>query len=564
MKFWHLLLLPLLLQPPALAQAPSDIQGHWAEKCLVKLKEKGIMRGFPDGRLQPDSPINRAAFATLITGTFPPGGAARPAKAFTDVPKGFWAYNAIQTAYGGGFLTGFPDGSFRPLDPTSRAQALSALAGGLNWKPTGAIDNLLTVLTDRTTIPNYAKGAIAAAIEKQTLVNFPKAQQLNPNANATRAEIAALICQTLPDTQGLISAQYIPKLQTAKTEIRGVWMTNIDSDVLFDRDRLKTAIQDLHQQGFNTIYPVVWNWGYTLYPSQVMDQTIGFAIDPREPGLKDRDPLQEIITEAKKYGMRVVPWFEFGFMAPEDSELAIEHPDWLSTRQDGSTNWQEGIHGRVWLSPFQPEGQQLVTDLVNEIVGKYEIDGIQFDDHFGLPAEFGYEPATIQAYQRESKTTTIPTPTDPNWVKWRADRITTFMTKTFQSIKALKPKAIVSLSPNPYGFSYNKFLQDWKTWERLGITEELFVQVYKDSLSGFDKELMQPELLAAQAHIPTGIGILAGLKGRQIPITQIEQQVKLTRDRGYSGISFFYYETLWNNTGEGVGDRKAAFKRLMP
>lgn len=52
-------------------------------------------------------------------------------------------------------------------------------------------------------------------------------------------------------------------------ELRGVWLTNIDSDVLFQRDHLSTALQRLHELNFNTVYPTVWNWGYTLYPSRV-------------------------------------------------------------------------------------------------------------------------------------------------------------------------------------------------------------------------------------------------------------------------------------------------------
>ncbi len=57
-----------------------------------------------------------------------------------------------------------------------------------------------------------------------------------------------------------------PKLAS---ELRGVWLTNIDSDVLFERDRLKGSLQRLDELNFNTIYPAVWNWGYTLYPSKV-------------------------------------------------------------------------------------------------------------------------------------------------------------------------------------------------------------------------------------------------------------------------------------------------------
>ena len=47
-------------------------------------------------------------------------------------------------------------------------------------------------------------------------------------------------------------------------EIRGVWLTNIDSDVLFKAEHTENAIADLAKLKFNTLYPTVWNWGHTL------------------------------------------------------------------------------------------------------------------------------------------------------------------------------------------------------------------------------------------------------------------------------------------------------------
>ncbi|HEY9702488.1 MAG TPA: family 10 glycosylhydrolase, partial [Allocoleopsis sp.] len=105
-----------------------------------------------------------------------------------------------------------------------------------------------------------------------------------------------------------------------KQELRGVWITNIDSDVLFEKKRLKNAINKLHELNFNTVYPVVWNWGYTLYPSKVAKKVIGRSLDP-DPGLQKRDILKEIVTEGHRKKMAVIPWFEFGFMAPSDADL---------------------------------------------------------------------------------------------------------------------------------------------------------------------------------------------------------------------------------------------------
>jgi uncharacterized lipoprotein YddW (UPF0748 family) len=365
-------------------------------------------------------------------------------------------------------------------------------------------------------------------------------------------------------------------------EIRGTWITNIDSDVLFTPDRVKKMIRDLKAHNFNTIYPVVWNWGYTTYPSLVTKQTFGSSFMPKKSaglllkrkltkteGLEGRDVLEEIVSEGHKQGMAVIPWFEFGFMAPAatdpaGSNLAKKKADWLTVKQDGTKIWKEGKDPRVWLNPFRPEVQNFMTQLVAEVVRRYDIDGIQFDDHFGLPSEFGYDKFTTKLYQSEHDGKSPPTNTkDSEWVNWRADKITEYIGELSQSIRAARPKAIVSISPNPQGFAKSSFLQDWAKWEREGSLDELIVQIYRDDMKTFKTEIAKPEVQLANINIRVAIGILSGLKPKPIPIQQIQDQIAAVRKQGLAGVSFFFYETLWNLAQESADIRKAGFKQAF-
>ena len=350
----------------------------------------------------------------------------------------------------------------------------------------------------------------------------------------------------------------------ARKELRGVWLTNVDSDVLFEAGKTSDAIALLAQANFNTLYPTVWNWGYTLYPSRVSEAVTGLALDPTE-GLQQRDVLGEIVAAGHSKGMSVIPWFEFGFMSPADAELAQRHPEWLTSRQDGSTVWLEGnVHERVWLNPLRPEVQEFMTDLLVEIVSNYDIDGIQLDDHFGYPSELGYDDYTVKLYQDEHDGKLPPEDyKDSEWVRWRADKITAYVETLFHELKRHNPQAIISVSPNPQHFSLNSFLMDWYTWERKGFIEELVVQIYRDSNKSFIRELQQPEILAAKEHIPVAIGVLSGLKGRPILWHKINKQVRIAREHEFAGISFFFYESLWNLTTESPQRRQAAIKKLF-
>ncbi|BAZ84220.1 glycoside hydrolase family 10 protein [Dolichospermum compactum] len=349
--------------------------------------------------------------------------------------------------------------------------------------------------------------------------------------------------------------------QTSRQEIRGVWMTNNDLDILRDRTKVQEAVTKLQQLNFNTIYPVVWNSGYVMYPSQVAKR---LEIQPFVfQGLDGHDILADLIDKAHRQNLLVIPWFEFGFMTPPSSELAMNKPEWLTRKKDG-TQTSISAGGEVsWLNPFHPQVQQFISDLLVELTQKYNLDGIQFDDHTSLPSEFGYDKYTVALYQQETQKTPPNDPQNPEWVNWRANKITEFMVRLNQTVKQIKPKMIFSVSPNYYNHAYKFQLQDWLNWVRLDIVDELIVQVYKENLGHFIDKLSRPEMEEVKQKIPAGIGVMAGLRTKPVSMQQIQSQVRAAQQRGL-GVAFFYYESLWNTAQGGLTERLAGFKSLFP
>ncbi len=342
-----------------------------------------------------------------------------------------------------------------------------------------------------------------------------------------------------------------------QTELRGVWLTNVDSDVLFSRERLRQAIARLQRLRFNTLYPVVYNGGYTLFPSTTMAKYAGVALDPH-PGLQGRDVLQETIAEGRARQMAVIPWLEYGLMAPEDSELVKRNPDWVTHRQDGSALITLGANNEVRLvrlNPAHPGVRQFLTELVQEIVQKYEVDGIQFDDHFGWPVDMGYDAFTVARYQQDHNGEAPPADVrEPEWMRWRARFLTDLWVSLFAKVRFHRPTAVMSLAPNPRLFSYQAYLQDWYRWARLGLIDELIVQVYRDNLGAYAAELIAPELYELRSQFPVAVGVLTGLRIRNVDMGLISDQVQLARLFGLDGFSYFFYETL--------GERDGGFQTL--
>lgn len=351
-----------------------------------------------------------------------------------------------------------------------------------------------------------------------------------------------------------------PVVRQPFQEIRGVWMTENDNDILSDRSKLQDAVSQLARLNFNTIYPVVWNSGYVLYPSAVAQRT---GIQPFvRQGLQGQDIIADLVAQAHRQGLLVIPWFEFGFMAPPTSELALNHPNWFTQRRDGSQTWTEVAGEVMWLNPFLPEVQQFITNLVLEVVSQYDVDGIQFDDHTSLPTEFGYDSYTLALYKKETKKDAPANPQDPAWMRWRANKITAFVTQLNKAVKQRKPNAIFSVSPNPYITAYNAYLQDWVAWVRQNIVDELIVQVYGSGLQSFLEQIARPEIQEARQKIPTGVGILTGLRNNPVPMQRIQDKVYAARDRGL-GVAFFFYESLWDHAPEPITQRQSAFQSLF-
>lgn len=101
-------------------------------------------------------------------------------------------------------------------------------------------------------------------------------------------------------------------------------------------------------------------------------------------------------------------------------------------------------------------------------------------------------------------------------MSWRRHRLSDLLAELRESLKqAGKGRVYVSLSPGPFRFAYNNWLQDWEIWALGGQIEELVVQNYAYSLPGFVKDLDQPALRKARTWgIPVEIGVLAGFGGR--------------------------------------------------
>ena len=117
----------------------SDADG-WYNAVINAVVKAGYMKGYPDGSFKPDKPITRAEFATMLSHFMRAKTASNP---FTDT-NGNWAQEAIDKAYAQGIIKGYEDNTFRPAADVSRAEAVAMVNRTFNIKKAGDVKNPFT------------------------------------------------------------------------------------------------------------------------------------------------------------------------------------------------------------------------------------------------------------------------------------------------------------------------------------------------------------------------------------------------------------------------------------
>ncbi|MEL6500260.1 MAG: S-layer homology domain-containing protein [Cyanobacteria bacterium J06623_1] len=200
---------------PETTQMPEDVvPDYWAYPFVKQMRDKALVPELAKNQeFDPDTLITRASMATLVSQAFAEQPKIKSAKKFEDVSNNNAIAEDIDQAVSTGFMQGYSDDEFKPLENIPRYQVLVTLATGLGLEPSQDADQILQQFGDGANMPDWAKQQVAAATEAGLVVNPPDAPSgsLIPERSATRAEVAAMIHQALVQTGKLepIESEYI-------------------------------------------------------------------------------------------------------------------------------------------------------------------------------------------------------------------------------------------------------------------------------------------------------------------------------------------------------------------
>ena len=122
----------LFMNMPANAFYTDMDESHWCYQSIKFLTEIGVLVGYPDGTYKPDIPVSRAEFASMVIKSLGQENAniTQPID-YADIEPDFWGYNIIQKAV---YFDLIPNGrgeNFRPYDPVTRAEAITIAVNAL-------------------------------------------------------------------------------------------------------------------------------------------------------------------------------------------------------------------------------------------------------------------------------------------------------------------------------------------------------------------------------------------------------------------------------------------------
>lgn len=184
---------PVRLVVPETAGAISfaDIAGHWASSYIAEAAGLGLVNGYNDGTFRPEKPVTRAEFVTLLAraaGFGKPDDAPLPFTDKENIPQ--WAIAGVAGALERGIVKGYDDGRFHGERSITRAEIAVMLSRALQLPV--AREGTLDTFLDRSVIPDWSAGSVASA-KAAGLMEGRSADRFAPLATATRAEAATLV-----------------------------------------------------------------------------------------------------------------------------------------------------------------------------------------------------------------------------------------------------------------------------------------------------------------------------------------------------------------------------------
>ena len=350
---------------------------------------------------------------------------------------------------------------------------------------------------------------------------------------------------------------YTVRVEIAAQEhaVRGVYLPSPTHTTSFLSYRnVCESIDLLDRLNFNCLFVCTWAQTKTAWESDVLLANTNYTSAAQGNMYASYtggsgDALRDIIDVAHAKGIRVILWFEYGFMHGTggvnlSDPLLARHSDWIGINSRGSYSNYNGTD--YYLNAYSPQVQEFMLQLMEEALTKYpDVDGIQGDDRLpAMPRDSGYDDTTSELYRAETGSYPPSNYDDAAWVEWRLDRLNGFARTMSQRLRAKKESLIVCFAPNKYPWCESVLMQDWPQWIADGAVDLLTVQFYVTV--SYEYDIRQALEYVAQKTSKNILNPAMILKnGDSVLMEEIlVSELKYNRSVGTCGESQFWFDGL--------------------
>ncbi|MCI7309521.1 MAG: family 10 glycosylhydrolase [Prevotella sp.] len=264
-----------------------------------------------------------------------------------------------------------------------------------------------------------------------------------------------------------------PRVQLPAKELRGVWMATVwgldwpsSHDAAQQKQQYIDYLDLFAANNINAVFVQVRGMADAFYPSQYepWSKTLT-GVAGQDPGY---DVLAFMIEEAHRRGIAFHAWMNPYRIATRAAK-ADKFPELPASIPQAWVNDYSTI--RVY-NPALPEVQQRIVDIVKDVVTKYDVDGIHFDDYFypELTTDTIVDTTEYKLYGKDKY---------KYGGEFRRSNVDKVVKNVHDAIQAIRPDVVFSISPAANNeTNYNKLYADVVKWSQEGWTEMIIPQLY--------------------------------------------------------------------------------------
>ncbi len=349
----------------------------------------------------------------------------------------------------------------------------------------------------------------------------------------------------------------VPNVAEKSDEMRAVWFTYIELDSILRKKtaaQFKAAIEERFNncvnQGMNTVIVQVRSHADAIYQSEYYPTAVHFT--GSRTNTAPFDALQIMVDAAHKRGLKIHAWVNPFRGHRQNHQTAPNDP--MKTYKN-MTYLYDGIY---YLDPAYPQVRQLIVNGIKEIVTKYDVDGIHFDDRF-YPARD--ESIDAYSYMLYGNNKTLK--------QFRLDNVNTLIKEIYKTIKSIKN---IPFGISPQGNVDNNYytcFADVKLWtSQKGYIDYIAPQLYWSYSEGtlpFEVALPMWQKMVTCKDVkliiglaPYKVGTKAEWKAGNILAREIADSRKSAQYAGFIMYRYDYYfdkvcDTERNNVNALLG-----------